>query len=161
MGNIYNGINYPHSSFVFDKIYRNYIEAQSNVATDNILLGRYVLIAYCDVAFSQNARKEIEVADLNTWEQGTPEYEYWNNFQKDNKHSYDRIVLRKIWKDDKFTYEQVTNLSVDIETKVLETVDYNSETNTLTLTWNTVGGKEVVDIDLTDLIDVYTAWEEF
>ncbi|MDR0618882.1 MAG: hypothetical protein LBG17_03165 [Bacteroidales bacterium] len=40
---------------------------------------------------------------------------------------------------------------------VLESVDYNSTTHILTFEWNTAAGKENTQVDLTGLIDTYTA----
>jgi hypothetical protein len=54
--NIYGGILYPNSSFIIDKIYSNYADAYYNAATDSILIGRYVLIAYTERPLSYAIR---------------------------------------------------------------------------------------------------------
>lgn len=40
---------------------------------------------------------------------------------------------------------------------MIESVTYDKEKHTLTITWNTAAGKKPTTIDLTDLIDIYTA----
>ena len=45
--NIYGGISYPNTSFVFDKIYNSYADAVAGCkAGDSVLVSRYVLIQY-------------------------------------------------------------------------------------------------------------------
>jgi hypothetical protein len=58
--NFYGGIIYPNNSFVFDKIYNSFKEANDNVNTDAVLVGRYILVAYCNTAFTKDERTRIE-----------------------------------------------------------------------------------------------------
>lgn len=45
--NIYGGISYPNTSFVFDRTYDSYADAVAGCeAGDSILVGRYILIQY-------------------------------------------------------------------------------------------------------------------
>lgn len=40
---------------------------------------------------------------------------------------------------------------------MIESVEYDKEKHTLVITWNTAAGKKPISIDLSDLIDIYTA----
>ena len=118
--NIYGGIIYPNSSFIFDRIYNNYEEAINSVNNDGVLLGRYVLITYCEEALSQDVRNQLE-AQVD----GNPENNYTNsyqiNYKKDKqsskvtrKKSYDRIVLRKKYlpgNPGSYIYEEIASLN--------------------------------------------------
>ena len=45
--NIYGGISYPNTSFVFDKIYNSYADAVAGCNEgDSVLVSRYILIQY-------------------------------------------------------------------------------------------------------------------
>lgn len=154
--NLYGGIAYPQSSFVFDKICSSYTEAKSKVSTDGVLIGRYILIAYSSEAYGQNERNHLDtVAKGGAWDdrfQDTPDKRaYINNFQKDlrnaeitEKRSYDRIVFRKIYSvTSGYAYEPIMSLSSDLnddsiivrniltgeEEKILTLQDGNLKTN--------------------------------
>lgn len=49
------------------------------------------------------------------------------------------------------------NVSDFIADSMIEDVTYNKEKSILTITWNTVSGQKPVEIDFSDLIDVYSA----
>lgn len=111
---VYGGIMYPHSSFVFDKIYNNFKEANDNVDTDTVLVGRYILVAYCDTAFTQDERNKIMVTDKEQKYIGkelTDEQKFWNNFFDDGKICNDRKVYRKIYKNNAYSYEEIAQLN--------------------------------------------------
>ena len=55
----YGGIVYPNNPFTFDKIYPNFKSANENAKNDNILIGRYILIAYCDEVLDYDTRLGI------------------------------------------------------------------------------------------------------
>jgi len=57
--NLYGGIIYPNTSFIFDKIYPNKTTMEENANTDGVLIGRYVLVAYSSEAFNQDERNWI------------------------------------------------------------------------------------------------------
>ena len=45
--NMYGGISYPNSSFIFDKTYDSYADAMVGCKEgDSVLVGRYILIQY-------------------------------------------------------------------------------------------------------------------
>lgn len=115
---VYGGLNYPNSSFIFDKFYENYDEAVTNVNNDGVLVGRYVLIVYCPEALSQDTRNQLE-----SQVDGNPAAVYTNSYQINykidkyssnvvNKKSYDRIVLRKKYLPDiGYIYEEIASLN--------------------------------------------------
>lgn len=112
--NLYGGINYPASSFVFDKVYSNYTEAMEKISNDEILIGRYILVAYCDTAFTQDERNKIIATDKEQKYMGeelTDEQKFWNNFFDDGKICNDRKVYRKIYKNNTYSYEEIAQLN--------------------------------------------------
>lgn len=135
---IYGGILYPNSSFHIDKVYSSFKEANDNAATDNVLLGRYVLIAYTERALEQwervfaesqlkpqnNAAGEQEPISTNilrvTQNQEDIE-QYQEMLKKDNSNlsnivHYDRHICRKDYNSTKgFFYSDIANLSTSID----------------------------------------------
>lgn len=112
--NLYGGINYPASSFVFDKVYSNYTEAMEKISNDEILIGRYILVAYCDTAFTQDERNKIMATDKEQKYMGeklTDEQKFWNNFFDDKKICNDRKVYRKSYKNNVYSYEEIAQLN--------------------------------------------------
>lgn len=112
--NLYGGINYPASSFVFDKVYSNYTEAMEKISNDKILIGRYILVAYCDTAFTQDERNKIMATDKEQKYEGeelTDEEKFWNNFLDDKKICNDRKVYRKSYKNNVYSYEEIAQLN--------------------------------------------------
>lgn len=131
--NIYGGQTYINSSFVFDKIYANTQEAKAGAATDGVLLGRYILIKYCNILFDDNAKSLIEsnkISEFNSDEEKRNAEVYLQNFQADGDKSYDRTVWRKVWNDaDKtYRYEPIAYLSTTITNDAIEALqrDLNS-----------------------------------
>lgn len=107
----YGGIVYPNNPFMFDKIYENLKEAKNKASADSVLVGRYVLIAYCNTAFGKDERNEIE----GNWStiQATASDEqkaYRKNYEIDGHKSNDRKVLRKSFNGTAYTYEEITSL---------------------------------------------------
>lgn len=103
--NIYGGIIIPSSPFIFDKYYDNYTAAAAAAASDGIMYGRYVLVAYSQSLFDYAKRCELEATGFSST---IPEEQlYRNNFETDNFVSYDRVVLKKIVKNNQAKYEQV------------------------------------------------------
>ena len=123
--NLYGGISYPNTSFVFDKIYNNYTEAINNVSNDGILIGRYILIAYCNTAFGKDTRVSLETAVNNGYtpiestDSNTDEDKYKQNYYEDKIFtkkaiSKDRVVCRKVYKNNKYDYEEIAYLHSDL-----------------------------------------------
>ena len=141
---IYGGILYPNSSFHIDKIYSNFKEANDNAANDNVLLGRYVLIAYTELPLSYSRREVIksqyytknnadaEKAEIvstnisNVLDLTTEEIRYRENYVLDGYIDYDRILCRKAYENNTFVYEPIANLSTSIDLASGYKVDENN-----------------------------------
>lgn len=113
-------IHLPNTSFTFDHIYSSYSEAVAALTRtgedkDQVLIGRYVLVAYCEQALTQDVRNHIEVLATsnmpNPYPTTTSEYNYFQNFIADGKVSYDRIVLRKVYNDNVYAYQPIASLN--------------------------------------------------
>lgn len=121
--NIYGGKTYINSSFVFDREYSNLQQANQLVATDGVLLGRYILIKYCNTAFDYNTRKAIEL--MTTAPTDTEKKAYWSAFQTDGGQiSKDRVVCQKVWNSNSgYVYREIANLhSSGISDETMDTV---------------------------------------
>ena len=70
--------------------------------------------------------------------------------------SYDDKTQKVILKNNAGTIGLGFDASDFIKDGMLDTAVYNSETNKITLTWNTEAGKSAMEIDLNDLVDTYT-----
>ncbi len=111
-------IHLPNTSFTFDHIYCSYKEAQdalnSTDTKEQVLIGRYVLVAYCDTAFTQDERNKIMATDKEqkyVGEDLTDEQKFWNNFFDDGKICNDRKVYRKIYKNNVYSYQEIAQLN--------------------------------------------------
>lgn len=113
-------IHLPNTSFTFDHIYSSYSEAVAALTRtgedkDQVLIGRYVLVAYCEQALKQDVRNHIEALANsnmpNPYPTTTSEYNYFQNFIADGKVSYDRMVLRKVYKDNVYAYQPIASLN--------------------------------------------------
>lgn len=122
--NIYGGNTYVNSSFVFDKVYDNFKDAMDNVTKDEVLLGRYVLIKYCDKLLDWNTRLEIEgLTGPKYSNPTTDEQKYYNNFledKEDYQRSYDRIVLQKVWEKGQMSYKEMASLTTTVSNEDIE-----------------------------------------
>ena len=124
MSNIYTGNQYPKSSFVFDKIYNNFTEARDSVDNDGILLGRYILIKYCDDTLPQDRRLSLQSGDEPKNEQEKLYKENYNIDQAPN----DRKVYRKAYNGEGFYYQEITCLHTNLTAENIS--------NMQTLTWH-------------------------
>ena len=91
--NIYGGISYPNTSFVFDKIYNSYADAVAGCkAGDSVLVSRYVLIQYHPtIAYTFDDQLKIINNPLVTGEE-----KIWrDNYIKDAPNNYDTVVCQK------------------------------------------------------------------
>lgn len=91
--NIYGGISYPNTSFVFDKIYNSYADAIAGCkAGDSVLVSRYVLIQYHPtIAYTFDDQLKIINNPLVTGEE-----KIWrDNYIKDAPKNYDTVVCQK------------------------------------------------------------------
>lgn len=121
---IYGGFFYPGTPFVFDKVYTNYTEAIENCSTDDVLIGRYVLIKYANSAFSLSEKQAIEAVSSVTELTTELEKEYYNNYCIDKAlyGSCDNVVCRKSYNTStkQYSYIKITNLTLDVIGGVIE-----------------------------------------
>lgn len=121
---IYGGFFYPGTPFVFDKVYKNYTEAMKKCSTDDILIGRYILIKYANTAFSLSEKQAIEAVSSATELTTELEKEYYNNYKIDQQlyGSCDNIVCRKSYDatTKQYSYVKITNLTLDVIGGVIE-----------------------------------------
>lgn len=101
--NIYGGIQSP-GWYQFDKII--YGSANEGLdPTDEIMLGRYILICYCGTAFTEEQKKLIENSDGT--DLSTEEKIYWDCYNADNKISKDRMIYKKIYIGNEIQYIEI------------------------------------------------------
>lgn len=100
--NIYGGISYPNTSFVFDKIYDSYADAVDGCNEgDSILVGRYILIQYHPtIAYTFDDQLKIINNPLVTGEEKVWRDNYLkdnplDNDEKDAPKNYDTVVCQK------------------------------------------------------------------
>lgn len=80
--NMYGGISYPNSSFIFDKTYDSYADAMVGCKEgDSVLVGRYILIRYHPtIAYTFDDQIKIINNPLVTGDEAT----WRDNYLKDN-----------------------------------------------------------------------------
>ena len=129
---IYGGITYENSSFVFDKVYPNYQAAKEDIITNNnksgILVGRYILIKYCETALDQDIKVKIHTNPDGTFTGDQDSYR--DNYKIDNKISHDRMVYRVIFNTTKggFALENIASLNTTIGETALKDLTTLNET---------------------------------
>lgn len=112
--NIYGGKVYENSGFVFDKIYENYASLDVN---DGVYPLRYVLIKYCDTAFTSSDISDIINKKFTSGDEKLSEdAEAWlENYETDEGTSYDRKVFRKEVKaDGSLEYKEFATLNTSV-----------------------------------------------
>lgn len=110
MSNIYGGRVYENSSFVFDKVYSNHASLKN--ADDGVYPLRYVLIKYCDTAFTASEQAEIAITKNPEDLEGDKKL-WYDNYVADDRISYDRKVFRKEVKaDGSLEYKEFATLNV-------------------------------------------------
>ena len=168
MSNIYGGQSIP-SWHQFDKIYNNYAEANNNASTDNVLLGRYVLIAYTTKPLSYSDRMvvlstvytknnddgEQENVSANISGELTDEQKiYQENLRLDGGVDYDRIVCQKVIDDGSFTYRPIANIS--------ETIDFaNVDNNAFLQAFENIVKELEAAIENADSLLGTAVWTDF
>ena len=91
--NMYGGISYPNTSFIFDKIYNSYADAVIGCEVgDSVLVSRYILIQYHPtIAYTFDDQLKIINNPLVTGEE-----KIWrDNYIKDAPNNYDTVVCQK------------------------------------------------------------------
>lgn len=144
--NLYGGVTYAQNPFAFDRVFNSHSDV-TNPSTDGILIGRYILIQYCDIALTQDDRNLIETWANNGSKpikyDSLPENvkaswdSYYSNFRKDNSakissttpitelFSWDRHVLRKKYDQGTKThsYEDIAQLNSTLSIEGLKIHD--------------------------------------
>ena len=90
--NLYGGISYPNTSFVFDRTYNSYADASNECIGDSVLIGRYILIQYHPtIAYTFDDQIKIINNPLVTGDK-----KIWrDNYIKDSPKNYDTVVCQK------------------------------------------------------------------
>lgn len=90
--NLYGGISYPNTSFVFDRTYNSYADASNECIGDSVLIGRYILIQYHPtIAYTFDDQIKIINNPLVTGDE-----KIWrDNYIKDAPNNYDTVVCQK------------------------------------------------------------------
>lgn len=164
----YGGIVYPDNPFVFDKIYNNFKKANDNVDTDTVLVGRYILVAYCNTSFTKDERTRIESNWSAITNPTADELAYHTNFLIDNV-SKDRKVYRKTYQDGHYAYQEIISLHPDLsnnsiavlglaENEKILAVDKNRTlSSTLNLVYDDKGGDiKLLGIDNVEIASIPT-----
>lgn len=118
------GVNLPNSCFTFDRVYKNAAAAQNaitgfdedgNPRDDGVLLGRYILVKYCDAAFDQDLRIHLNSiaagGQREDREYSSAEEEYITNCIADLGISKDRHVYRKEYNGSNYVYKEIAQLN--------------------------------------------------
>jgi hypothetical protein len=153
--NLYGGISYPNSSFVFDKIYSSYAEADSHKQDDGVLVGRYILVAYCDTAFSQDERNNL-IGEIgasfvpHTGENLTDAQKFQNNFIYDGRVLNDRKVYRKIYKDNDYRYEEIALLNSSLSDGSIAVLGLAQGEKVLSINTDTKALSSTIDLEHKD-----------
>lgn len=157
---VYGGIMYPHSSFVFDKIYNNFKEANDNVDTDNVLVGRFILIAYterplmqwernlaqCHVYYPNNSDLNAEPVSANIKNTLSVEIQQYIDQLLIDQQDYDRVVCRKVYKNNLMSYEPIANLSTTIDLTSAENNPFLEEFKRIVNTFDDIDDNLDADI---------------
>lgn len=105
--NIYKG--QTTGWYEFDKII--YGNASENLdPADGVLLGRYILLCYCETAFTEAEKLEIE-NETSSENLTDDKHIYWKNYDADGKISKDRMIYKKIYKDEKTQYIEIGRIN--------------------------------------------------
>lgn len=86
------------SWYIIDKIYSNGYEATVQCADDGIMIGRYILVKYCDTEFKADIKASLEeITPVEIPETDEQKYTYNYNIDKNNnfKYSQDRMLYQK------------------------------------------------------------------
>ena len=102
--NLYGGISYPNTSFIFDRTYNSYADASNECIGDSVLIGRYILIQYHPtIAYTFDDQIKIINNPLVTGEE-----KIWrDNYIKDAPNNYDTVVCQKQYNAQKNIVEYI------------------------------------------------------
>ena len=112
----------PSSQLIFDKIVIGSATSAFKTAnTDNIFIGRYILVKYCNEVLTSAERNELEklaqkagTTEADIVEPTPDKINYFKHYKQDGAmRSYDRTVFQKIYSINSniCTYEPICNLN--------------------------------------------------
>ena len=117
--NLYGGISYPNTSFIFDRTYNSYADASNECIGDSVLIGRYVLIQYHPtIAYTFDDQLKIINNPLVTGEE-----KIWrDNYIKDAPNNYDTVVCQKQYnaKQNVVEYIPIAHLGTSYSTEYVD-----------------------------------------
>lgn len=160
LDNLYGGISYPNTSFVFDKIYNNFTQANEKANTDNVLVGRFILIAYterplmqwernlaqCHVYYPNNSDLNAEPVSANIKNTLSVEIQQYIDQLLIDQQDYDRVVCRKVYKNNLISYEPIANLSTTIDLTSAENNPFLEEFKRIVNTFDDIDDNLDADI---------------
>ena len=115
--------NFQSSSwYIFDKIVLGSAASALRAAnSDNIFIGRYILVKYCDGILTSDERHELEMlaqkagaTEADIINPTADKINYFKHYKQDGAiRSYDRTVFQKTYsiKNNACTYEPICNLN--------------------------------------------------
>lgn len=118
--NLYGGISYPNTSFIFDRTYNSYADASIGCAEgDSILIGRYILIQYHPtIAYTFDDQIKIINNPLVTGDE-----KIWrDNYIKDAPNNYDTVVCQKQYnvEENIIKYVPIAHLGTSYSTEYVD-----------------------------------------
>lgn len=159
--NIYGGISYPNSSFVFDRIYNSFTQANEKADEDNVLVGRFILIAYterplmqwernlaqCHVYYPNNLSDlNVEPVSANIKNTLSVEIQQYIDQLLIDQQDYDRVVCRKVYKNNLMSYEPIANLSTTVDLTSVENNPFLEEFKRIVNTFDDIDDNLDADI---------------
>lgn len=162
---IYGGVSQP-SWPVIDKVYETKKQALEAAAQDNVMLGRFVLIKYCETELPAARKIEIEALPTSEGLVGD-ELQYYNSYHNEAAEAFgyskDRMVLQKIAQriGTRYvsTYSEICYLNQTGDTSnaprgiILERVEYNDDDNTIALIWkNNMDEESITILSLNEIL---------
>lgn len=144
---LYGSDNYaPNTPFFFDKVYPNFKEASLNAPQDGVMIGRYILIAYSNEAYSKDERVALErIANTNgsVSALSSDEQTYIANYKIDQAYSEetgldyrgsrDRRVYKKSYESNVYKYTPIAYLHSDLSNDEIAILGVQSNDNLLAI----------------------------
>lgn len=117
--NLYGGISYPNTSFIFDRTYNSYADASNECIGDSVLIGRYILIQYHPtIAYTFDDQIKIINNPLVTGDE-----KIWrDNYIKDAPNNYDTVVCQKQYnvEENIIKYVPIAHLGTSYSTEYVD-----------------------------------------
>lgn len=115
---IYSNGQVP-SWYVIDKTYFG-DSSKLDPSNDGVTLGRFVLLKYCETAFSTNEKTEI-IENEGIWpsqdEPNEDAKEYYKCYKADNNIDKDQMIFQKVFRDNSLKYQEVAHTTVTLSNR--------------------------------------------